>query len=137
MWKKFDARLYFKIFQHSLHSQSLFGTIQHVHLECDNWNLPLGSTLNRRGLKVGTRFFCIVQLEDNTHWFIQFRIALCIWKYHKNHGRYSLLIVLCRDNGSSTNMGKMNLKMRWKSYSNFYDIGGCNIMGIYIMSSCW
>ena len=70
---KFDAR-WWKMLQCCCYSQFLFlckVCVWRVIIE----GLPLGSTLNRRGLKVGTRFFCIVQLEDNKHLFIQCPIA--------------------------------------------------------------
>ena len=43
--------------------------------------LPLGIALKRRGLVMGNCFFCIVQMEDNTHRFIQCPIACQIWSY--------------------------------------------------------
>mgnify|MGYP002776137581 CR=1 FL=1 len=41
--------------------------------------LPLGLALKRRGL--ATSNFCIVQMEDNTHRFIQCLIVCQIWSY--------------------------------------------------------
>ena len=46
--------------------------------------LPLGSTLKRRGLGSGTRFFCIIPLEDNTHRLIKCSITCISWKHLSN-----------------------------------------------------
>ena len=43
--------------------------------------LPLGLALKRRGLATSNCFFCIVQMEDSTHRFIQCSIASQIWSY--------------------------------------------------------
>ena len=46
-------------------------------MESFDWRLAL----KRRGLSTGNCFFCIVQMEDITHRFIQCPIASQIWSY--------------------------------------------------------
>ena len=46
--------------------------------------LPLDSTLKRRGLGLGTWFFCTIPLEGSTHKFIKCHITRIILKYLSN-----------------------------------------------------
>ena len=95
---------------------------------------PSSSTLRRREVELGKRFFCTIPLEDYTHKIIICPIPHIIWKYL--FGRCYPFVIWCFNNGFLLNMFKFVQMMSWRSCSKFYDIWGYNTFGVCIIVSC-
>ena len=93
----------------------------------------LGLTLKQRGLSTSNGFFCIVRVDDSAHHFIQYMIACHIWIYISQIWRVLSRCYLTPRQWMLHNSHNSTQNQRWRSFSYFWDIGECIIIGIYTM----
>ena len=75
--------------------------------------LPLRLALKQHGVETGNCFFCTIQVEDNTHRFIQCSIACQIWSYNSQIWQVLHDVLLRQDRGCFLQFTMVDLFLRY------------------------